>query len=80
MQSLHGNAESSTFASTPPREKPVRKAARVTKAAQPSPRKADHEAVAVRAYALFEASGRPPGRDQEFWLEAERQLLAELRV
>jgi catechol 2,3-dioxygenase-like lactoylglutathione lyase family enzyme len=32
------------------------------------------EAVADRAYALFEARGRQHGRDQEDWFEAERQL------
>jgi hypothetical protein len=30
--------------------------------------------VKVRAYELWEEAGRPPGRDLEFWLEAERQL------
>ena len=32
------------------------------------------EAVADRAYALFEERGRQDGRDLEDWLEAERQL------
>jgi len=32
------------------------------------------EEIALRAYALFVQSGRPAGRDKEFWLEAERQL------
>lgn len=31
-------------------------------------------AIAERAYALFEARGREPGRDQEDWLQAEREL------
>jgi len=30
--------------------------------------------VKARAYELWEQAGRPPGRDLEFWLEAERQL------
>jgi DUF2934 family protein len=30
--------------------------------------------VRARAYELWEEAGRPPGRDLEFWLEAERQL------
>ena len=34
----------------------------------------DHDEIAFRAYMLFEQAGRPPGRDVEFWLEAERQL------
>jgi len=36
-----------------------------------------HEAIAVRAYELYAASGSPHGRDVEFWLEAERQLKGE---
>jgi CheY-like chemotaxis protein len=35
------------------------------------------EAVAVRAYALWEEAGKPEGRDEEFWHLAERQLLNE---
>ena len=34
-----------------------------------------HEAIAKRAYELFEDSGRPPGRDVEFWLKAEHELI-----
>ncbi len=37
---------------------------------------ATSDEVAVRAYELYVAAGRPPGRDLEFWLEAERQLRA----
>jgi len=33
-----------------------------------------HEEIAIRAYELYEASGRPEGRDGEHWLEAEREL------
>ena len=33
--------------------------------------------VRARAYELWERAGRPPDRDMEFWLEAERQLRAE---
>lgn len=33
--------------------------------------------VRARAYELLEQAGCPPGRDQEFWLEAERQLKEE---
>ena len=32
------------------------------------------EAIAARAYDLFEARGGEPGHDHEDWLEAERQL------
>jgi Protein of unknown function (DUF2934) len=35
------------------------------------------EAVAVRAYELWEEAGKPEGRDEEFWHLAERQLLNE---
>ena len=35
------------------------------------------EVVAARAYQLWEAAGRPSGRDQEFWLGAEERLQAE---
>lgn len=32
------------------------------------------ESIAERAHALWEAEGRPDGRDQEFWYIAEAQL------
>ncbi len=32
------------------------------------------ERIARRAYELWESSGCPDGREQEFWFEAERQL------
>jgi hypothetical protein len=32
------------------------------------------EAVAVRAYELWEKAGKPEGRDEEFWRLAEEQL------
>jgi len=35
------------------------------------------EQIARRAYEIFEQRGRPEGRDQEHWLEAEAQLRAE---
>jgi hypothetical protein len=34
------------------------------------------EQIAVRAYQIWEAQGRPNGSDQEHWFEAERQLRA----
>jgi hypothetical protein len=34
-----------------------------------------HESIATRACELWYGYGRPPGRDMEIWLEAERQLL-----
>lgn len=33
------------------------------------------EQIAARAYALWEAQGRPEGRDQEFWFAAEQELM-----
>ena len=32
--------------------------------------------IANRAYHFWEAAGRPAGRDAEFWLQAESELLA----
>lgn len=32
------------------------------------------ELIRERAYALWDAEGRPDGRDQDFWYRAERQL------
>jgi hypothetical protein len=36
--------------------------------------KPTHEQVSRRAQQLWENGGRPSGRDEEIWLEAERQL------
>lgn len=33
--------------------------------------------IRVRSYLLWEAAGRPHGRDREFWLRAEADLRAE---
>jgi hypothetical protein len=38
-----------------------------------------HAAIAARAEALWREKGFPQGRDDETWLEAERQLRAELQ-
>ena len=37
-------------------------------------RETSHEEVARRARELWEQYGRPAGRDEQIWLEAERQL------
>ena len=37
-----------------------------------------YDEIAMRARMLFEQSGHQAGRDEEFWLEAERQLRGEL--
>jgi hypothetical protein len=36
-----------------------------------------NEEIAARAYDLWQAQGRPTGRERENWSEAERQLRAE---
>jgi hypothetical protein len=36
--------------------------------------KASEDQIRTRAHQLWEAAGKPEGRDQEFWIEAERQL------
>lgn len=36
-----------------------------------------HEQVALHAELLWRAKGCPDGRDEEIWLEAERQLVSE---
>lgn len=69
------------------RDKPGRHAAARTTAARGTTRTRKaratashgptHEEIALRAHALYAQSGYVHGRDQEFWLEAERQLLAE---
>ena len=37
---------------------------------------APHEAVARRAYEIWQRRGGAPGRDLDDWLQAERELLA----
>lgn len=63
--------------------KPV---AATTRRATPASRRATiapqlaHAEIALRAHALYVESGCTAGRDEEFWLEAERQLLAERKA
>jgi len=38
--------------------------------------KPNHNEIARRAEAIFEQSGRVPGRDMQNWLQAEQQLIA----
>jgi hypothetical protein len=50
---------------------------------EPSPQKPPGIAgpeTARLAYDLWERAGRPAGRDEEFWLEAERQIAASVRA
>ena len=41
--------------------------------------KVSRDEVAQRACELWEAAGRPVGRDEEYWLQAEAELLASRR-
>jgi len=45
-----------------------------TVAAGKATRSPTHDEISTRARALWEAKGRPAGRDEEIWLEAEAQL------
>jgi hypothetical protein len=42
-----------------------------------SPPPLPHEEISRRARELWEKQGRPQGRDQDIWFEAERSLLRE---
>jgi hypothetical protein len=37
----------------------------------------DEQAIRARAYRLWEAAGKPEGKEEHFWHEAERQLKKE---
>lgn len=73
-------------AAKPAASRPAKPAARVAKAAParlakpatPPPPPTRME-IASRAYDLYAKSGHQPGREVEFWLEAERQLHREPR-
>ena len=41
----------------------------------PEKRLPTHDDIAARAYEVWERTGRPDGRDQEIWLQAEHELL-----
>ncbi len=36
---------------------------------------AKHDEIARRAYELWQKGGRQPGRDQEYWFQAEAELM-----
>jgi hypothetical protein len=38
-----------------------------------------HDAIAFRAHQLWQEAGQPDGRDAAHWLQAERELHAQLR-
>lgn len=44
----------------------------------PTPQHIQH--VQMLAYQLWEEEGRPEGRDQDHWIEAERRLAQEFRI
>lgn len=39
-----------------------------------------HEQISSRARDLWQQNGEPSGRDEEFWLEAERQLRTSVKA
>jgi hypothetical protein len=39
-----------------------------------------HEAIAYRAYLLWEARGKPANQEHAIWLEAEGDLVADLHL
>ena len=39
----------------------------------------EHDAIARRAQEIWENVGRPVGRDEEIWLQAERELTEQFR-
>lgn len=42
--------------------------------------KPTHEQIQQRAYDLWEKAGHLQGRDEEYWLQAEAELRAEIRT
>ncbi len=65
-------ARSQTSTATGPRL--VRRTPRAT-VPKTAPAPVSREAIAARAYELFERDGRSHGHDLDHWLEAERQLV-----
>lgn len=67
-------------AAKPARATTARKAPAVRKSAAPTPTTPAHDEIARRAHELYVQSGYQPGRDEEFWLRAESELLAESKA
>ncbi|HEY5041597.1 MAG TPA: DUF2934 domain-containing protein [Verrucomicrobiae bacterium] len=66
-----------TAAATPtgsPRRQTTVKPATTKAPAKKTSRVITTEVIASRAYILWEKAGRPPGRDVEYWLQAEKEL------
>ena len=61
-----------------PQESPKKRSASTTKRPRKTALQAKNgptsDEIAQRARELYEKSGCPGGRDEEFWLDAERQL------
>lgn len=77
MSSIGKTTKRKTTPSAAPRAaKPAARPAakRVAKSALPAAPRFTHGEIAGRAYELYARSGYQPGREVEFWLEAERQL------
>ena len=62
------------------RKRPAAPAASPVKSAPSRRQSPTHEEIALRARELFLQSGCQPGRDVEFWLEAEHQLRGGLKT
>jgi hypothetical protein len=59
----------------PARTKVATTASRAAKPVARKPALPTRQQIAGRAYEIYSNAGRQPGREVEFWLEAERQLL-----
>jgi hypothetical protein len=70
--------ESTTRTAT--RKKTATATARAAKPTDDQRRSPTHEEIALSARQLYLHSGCQPGRDMEFWLEAERQLNGGLKT
>ncbi len=76
-----GNYKRSSFQSSQtmtqtPKPASASTTVRVSSAA---PSSTTHDQIAARAKAIWQANGCPSGQDEKNWLEAERQLRAEMK-
>lgn len=67
-----------TAGTTTATKTPARRATKAKTTTTLETRTPSYDEIATRARTLFERSGHAAGRDEEFWLEAERQLRDEL--
>jgi hypothetical protein len=61
-------------AAKPATKKPAAAKPAVAKKVAPAVSVITHDAIATRAYLIWEQAGRPSGREVEFWSQAEKQL------